>query len=110
MATRRTGMDRMLPGPSSLERGDLARAFGRGLGLERAVDLDQRLFLALGDGVIAEDVGLQVGALTAFVENAGAHVERLRGDAETLRDRLENLRRGLAHPTLDLAEVRIRDA
>ena len=48
---------RMLPGDPSFGCRPFAGALGRGLGLERPVDLDQRLLLALGDALIAEDLG-----------------------------------------------------
>ena len=44
------------------------------------------------------------------VEDPGADVERLRRDAQSFGELLEHLGRGLAQPSFDLAQVRVRHA
>src|SRR6266566_4227767 len=80
MATRRTAMARMLPGDPSFGSRRLTGAFGSGLGLERPVDLDERLPLALGDALVAEDLADQIGTVATVVEDPGPHVQRLGRD------------------------------
>jgi len=82
-ATRRTGISGCYRDPSFGDR-PFTGALGRRLGLERPVDLDQRLLLALADARIAQDLAGEIGTVAALVEDARAHVERLRGDAQTL--------------------------
>src|SRR4051812_8536669 len=78
-----------------------------GRGLEGAVHLDQRLFLALGDRGVGQDPGHEIGVALAGFEDPGPYVERFGRDAQRPGDRLEDLRARLPQAPLDLAEVRI---
>src|SRR5262245_19611498 len=80
-------------------------------GLERPVDLDQHLLLTLGDCVVADDGGNEVGRRCTgrpVVEDAGAYVQRLGRDTQASRDRLEDVSRWLAQAAFDLTQVGIR--
>ncbi len=78
--------------------------------LERPVDLEEHLLLALGQRRIAHHGGDEVGGIAPLVEDPGTHVERLGRDAQPACDALQDLGRRLAQPSLDLAEVRVGDA
>src|SRR2546423_7070696 len=77
---------------------------------ERGVDLDERLLLRFGERRIPQDVAHEVVFARPFFEDPGADVQRLGRDAEGFGDLLQDLRRGLAEPALDLAQAGIRDA
>ena len=79
------------------------------LGEEALVDLDQDLFLVVGQVVLGPDGSDQVG-LGFLVEDAGADVKRFRRDLKRSRDLLQDLRARPLQTPFDLAEVRIRDA
>src|SRR3954470_941628 len=78
--------------------------------LERPVDLEEHLLLALGERRVAGDRGDEIGGVVALVEYARPDVERLRRDPQPASDALEDLGRRLAQAAFDLAEVRVRDA
>src|SRR5205823_3065265 len=78
--------------------------------LQRYVHLDERLLLVLGEERIAEDLALEVVVVGPLLEDAGAHIQGLRLDAEGLGDLLEDLGRWLAQAALDLAQIRVRDS
>src|SRR3990170_3533390 len=80
-----------------------------GRALERTVDLDQNLLLALGDRGVGQDVAHDVGVAVAGLEDPGPHVEGLGRDAQRPGDGLEDLGARLPEPSLDLAEVGVGD-
>jgi hypothetical protein len=84
-------------------------AAGEHLSLERSVDADQGLFVVLGDRGVAQDLGHEIGAFGALLEQACPLVERLRRDAQAFGDALQDLGRGLAQPPFDLAQIGVRD-
>src|SRR4051812_13057121 len=86
--------------PCSSRPGAAGCVSGARLVAERPVDVEQGLLLALGDRGVVADRRLQV-RFARFVEDPGAHVERLGRDAQPLGDALEDLRRRLAQPALD---------
>ena len=76
------------------------------LGEEALVDLDQDLFLVVGQVVLSPDGSDQVG-FGFLVEDAGADVKRFRRDLKRSRDLLQDLRARPLQTPFDLAEVRI---
>src|SRR5580704_17091347 len=70
---------------------------------EREVDVNERLLPLLVDRLVGHDGAGQVGGAGGCLEDARLHVERLGGDAQRLRDLLEDLGRGPAQPAFDLA-------
>src|SRR6476661_1091088 len=90
IAIRRTAMRGMLPGDPSFGSRYLAGALGRGLGLERTVDIDESLTLTFGDGLITEDLADEIGPVAPLVEDSRPDVQRLGGDAQALGDGLED--------------------
>src|SRR3712207_749464 len=80
-ATLRTGMQRILGAGRS----------GLGRALERPVDLDEHLLLALADRRVTQDFGHEIGVTLPGLENPSSHVERLGGDAQAPGDGLQDL-------------------
>ena len=111
---RRCGLRRIRPSATS-HLGVARRSPGRRsctavLAAERQVDPHERLALLLDQVRVGEDVPHEVVVAALVLEDPGPHVERLGRDPQGLRDLLEDLRRRLAQPALDLAQVRVRDA
>ena len=74
------------------------------------VHVEQRLLLPLGQPAVGEDGQLDGADLAVVeVEDPGADVERLRRDAQPFASCWSTSADGLAQPTFDLAEVRVRD-
>src|SRR4051794_7042513 len=75
---------------------------------ERLVDVEQGTLLALGQLGVGPygQLDRQV-VVVAWVEDPRPHVQRLGRDAQALRELLQHLGRGFAHPPLDLAQVRV---
>src|SRR6478672_13163322 len=87
---------------------------GRGLPDEGLVDVEQDPALPVGEAGVGVDRRADVrrrpvvvGGLA--VEDPGAHVERLRGDAQRLGQALQDLGAGLLQSPLDLREVGVAD-
>jgi len=81
------------------------------LSAEGEVDGDEYLLLAVVDIGGSQDVPDEIRMeVPVVVEDAGADVKRLGGDAQGLGDLLEDLGRWLPQAPLDLAQVWVGDA
>ena len=76
---------------------------------ERLVDVQQHLSLPLRQLRVGQHGALHgLAAALVRVEDSGPHVQRLRRDAQRLRELLQDVRRRLAETSLDLAQVGVR--
>src|SRR2546421_12147894 len=80
---------------------------------EAAINLDERFLLTRREAQVCANRGLHaspVGVAFLVAEPARDRIKLLRSDAQSLGDRLQDIRRRLVEAALDLAQVWIRDA
>src|SRR3990172_4120657 len=90
--------------PCSFALGSFQRGF-----YHRAVEVKQNLLLTGGELWVRIDRLHDEGRRAAFLDQAGSRVERFRRDREGPRQSFQDLRRWPPDPSLDLAEIRVRD-
>src|ERR1043166_5212885 len=80
---------------------------------EATINLDERFLLTRREAQVGANRGLHAGpvGLEALVaEPARDRIKLLRSDAQSLGDRLQDIRRRLVEAALDLTQVWLRDA
>ena len=77
---------------------------------ERLVDIYEDLLLSLAETLVGEDCGHHFSIPRTGLENSRANIELFGRDPETLGDLLQDVRARFAESSLDLREVRVRDA
>src|SRR4051812_44268932 len=93
-----------------VERGSRGQPFLGVLPAEGLVDVHEHLLLALGQALVRENRRDHLWATAARLEDSGPHVKLLSRDAKSFGDLLQDVCAWLAQPSLDLGEVRVRDA